>query len=251
MQDSANNNPNSAAEVAFLSDTGRVRGHNEDAYGVHEAACLFVVCDGIGGAAGGEVASAIAAAAFLEVGRRAGEDFVPRQRLHDAVYAANLAVREKADRSSRLQGMGTTLVAAKVNLATREVWTVNVGDSRCYRLREGRLEQLTTDHSFVDEQVRHGDLTPAAAAVPPLRNVITRAVGTEAYVEPDVIVHDACSGDVLLLCSDGLYRELDDDMLALVLQKNRDDLKCCARALITAANQHGGNDNITVLLVRL
>ena len=143
--------------------------------------------------------------------------------------------------------MGTTLVA----LATRgdHAWVAHVGDSRCYRLRNNQLERLTRDHSLVDEQVRLGQLTPAQAAISPMRNVITRAVGTQNEVDADLIDFAVTPGDLYLLASDGLMREVDDDTIARIL-RSAGDLKSTCEQLIRAANEAGGHDNITCGLAR-
>ena len=143
--------------------------------------------------------------------------------------------------------MGTTLVA----MATRDhrAWVAHVGDSRCYRLRDGRLERLTHDHSLVDEQVRLGQLTQAQAETSPMRNVITRAVGTQDEVDADVIEFAVAPGDVYLLASDGLMREVDDERIAGILRASEGLEETCAK-LIRAANEAGGRDNITCVLAR-
>jgi len=143
--------------------------------------------------------------------------------------------------------MGTTLVA----LATREqrVWVLNVGDSRCYRLRKGKLEQLSCDHSLVEEQVRLGRMTPREALHSPLKNVITRALGTQSQVTPDVFEFEAEPGDLFLLCSDGLTRELSDSVIQDLLNQDL-SLEAQSAGLVEAAKKAGGHDNITCILVR-
>ena len=240
----------SPVEFALLSDVGRSRTHNEDACAADQANGLFVVCDGMGGAAGGEVASHLASRVFLEEARPQSDAESPAWRLDHAVTTANHAVYEKAVANSQLRGMGTTLVALEVDERNGKVWTANVGDSRCYRLRDQKLQLLTEDHSYVDEQVRLGALTPQEALLSPLRNIITRAVGSHEEVRPDVLAHEARAGDLYLLCSDGLTRELDEEEIAGVLQQLGDNLQACAEALIHTANEYGGSDNITVILIR-
>lgn len=240
----------SPIEFVMLTDVGRSRMHNEDACAADEASGLFVVCDGMGGAAGGEVASHLASRVFLDEARPQSSEESPAWRLDHAVIAANHAVYEKAVARPELRGMGTTLVALEIDDQNGKVWTANVGDSRCYRLRGKDFQQLTDDHSYVDEQVRMGVLTPAEALLSPLRNIITRAVGSHEEVRPDVAAHDARTGDLYLLCSDGLTRELDDEEIAHLLQQCGDHLQTCADTLIHMANEYGGSDNITVILVR-
>jgi protein phosphatase len=164
-----------------------------------------------------------------------------------AICEANEAIFSRAQRNQRLNGMGTTLVA----LATQEqrVWVLNVGDSRCYRLRGSKLEQLTQDHSLVEEQVRLGRMTPREALRSPLKNVITRALGTQSQVTPDVFEFEAEAGDLFLLCSDGLTRELSDSVIESLLHKDLPLEEQSAR-LVEAAKKAGGHDNITCLLVR-
>jgi protein phosphatase len=241
----------SAVEFALLTDVGRLRDHNEDACAVDEANGIFVVCDGMGGAAGGEIASDLAARAFLEEAKPQSRGESAEWRLDHAVIAANNAVFDKASRDPDLRGMGTTLVALEVDARRGKVWTANVGDSRCYRMRDGALQVLTEDHSYVDEQVRMGMMTPDQARLSPLRNVITRAVGSHGKVRPDIVAYDAHEGDLYLLCSDGLTREVDDEEISDILHHHGGDLTTCAEVLIGQANEYGGSDNITVILVRV
>jgi len=239
-------------EYAMLTDVGRCRVHNEDVCAADEMAGLFVVCDGMGGAAGGEVASHMAARVFLEKARLGRDTHPAHRRLESAAMEANNAVFMESHRDMALRGMGTTLVGLEVERDLQEAWVVNVGDSRCYRLRRGVLEQLTSDHSFVDEQVRAGLMTEDEASMSHLRNIITRAVGSHVEVLPDVVRCELMQGDLFLLCSDGLIREVDDATIARVLNEGcHSGLQVCADALVDLANQHGGSDNITVVLVRI
>jgi serine/threonine protein phosphatase PrpC len=259
--------------AAAQTDRGRKRPSNEDAFGFSVDHGIYVVADGMGGAAAGEVASSIAVDEVLRQltsGRDAG---APLPGLAEkAVCAANEAIFSRAQRNRRLTGMGTTLVALVVE--ERRVWVLNVGDSRCYRLRDGRLEQLTLDHSLVEEQVRMGRMSNAEARRSPLRNVITRALGTQNCVTPDCFEFQAEAGDVYMLCSDGLTRELTDKAIETILDSkldskvgskpdpkldSRTDSKTlpdsgsmlqarCAR-LVEAAKKAGGHDNITCVLI--
>jgi serine/threonine protein phosphatase PrpC len=236
--------------AAAVSDRGRKRPSNEDAYGFSVEAGVYVVCDGMGGAAAGEIASTIAVDEVLRLlTHRSPENSgapLP-DAAQNAIYAANEAIFSRAQRNHRLSGMGTTLVA----LAAREhhVWVLNIGDSRCYRLRRGRLEQLTHDHSLVEEQVRLGRMTPREALHSPLKNVITRALGTQSHVTPDVFELEAEPGDLFLLCSDGLTRELPDSTIQTLLTGDL-TLEVLSARLVEAAKKAGGHDNITCLLVR-
>ena len=235
--------------AAAVSDRGRKRPSNEDAYGFSIEGGVYLVCDGMGGAAAGEVASTIAVDEVLRLltSRSEDKELILPDAARSAICEANETIFNRAQRNPRLNGMGTTLVA----LATREqrVWVLNVGDSRCYRMRKGALEQLTRDHSLVEEQVRLGRMTPREALHSPLKNVITRALGTQSQVTPDVFEFEAESGDLFLLCSDGLTRELSDstiqELLALDLP-----LEAQSARLVEAAKKAGGHDNITSLLVR-
>jgi protein phosphatase len=234
--------------AAAQTDRGRKRPSNEDAFGFSVEHGVYVVCDGMGGAAAGEIASSIAVDELLRQltsGREAGD---PLPELAEkAVCAANNAIFSRAQRNHRLNGMGTTLVALVVE--ERRVWVLNVGDSRCYRLRNGRIEQLTLDHSLVEEQVRMGRMSQSEALRSPLRNVITRALGTQNCVTPDCFEFRAEPGDVFMLCSDGLTRELTDATLESILSTNLALQDRCAR-LIQAAKKAGGHDNITCVLVQ-
>jgi PPM family protein phosphatase len=235
--------------AAAVTDRGRKRPSNEDAFGYSVDAGVYVVCDGMGGAAAGEVASTIAVDEILRLLTRrseSGQTSLPAA-AEKAVSAANEAIFTRAQRNQRLSGMGTTLVV----LATddRRVWVLNIGDSRCYRLRNGQLQQLTQDHSLVEEQVRMGRMTHHEALRSPLRNVITRALGTQCQVTPDVFELQAEPGDLFLLCSDGLTRELSDLTIQALLARSL-PLETLSLRLVEAAKKAGGHDNITCLLVR-
>jgi PPM family protein phosphatase len=263
-----------ARTFAMLSHPGRVRHVNQDACAALPEIGAFVVCDGMGGAAAGEVASHLASEAFLHSlslhptrpPRRASSRSVPaietaparfpphhpHTRLREAIRAANHAVFRHSRKSQSLHGMGTTLVAALWDDAAYAptLWITHIGDSRCYRLRHGALQLLTADHSLVEEQVRAGLLDRVQAAVSPIRNIITRAIGSQPIVEPDIAAHETQSGDLYLLASDGLTRELDDADIAQILARaSSPALEPACQALIDAANARGGRDNITVLLI--
>lgn len=233
--------------AAALTDRGHKRSSNEDAYGLSLQHGVFLVCDGMGGAAAGEIASAMAVDEMVRLlTHRAPEEAIP-DAARKAVAAANEAIFGRAQHNLRLRGMGTTLVAL---IATAEqAWMVNVGDSRGYRLREGRLSQITVDHSLVDEQVRSGQINEAEARRSPLRNVITRALGTQPSVTPDIFPLQPKPGDLFLLCSDGLTRELSDVLLQSLLSLDLPPDELCER-LVSAAKEAGGHDNITCVLVK-
>jgi serine/threonine protein phosphatase PrpC len=234
--------------AAAATDRGRKRPSNEDAFGYSIEHGVYVVCDGMGGAAAGEVASSLAVDEVMrKLTSEPPAESVPAG-AEQAVEAANQVIFTRAQRSNKLSGMGTTLVALLAS--ERHAWMVNVGDSRGYRLRNGRLEQITLDHSLVEEQVRMGRLDPSEALRSPLRNVITRALGTQSAVTPDLFALETEPGDIFLLCSDGLTRELSDALIETLLRVGAPLDEICAR-LIAAANQAGGHDNITCLLVRV
>ncbi len=247
--------------AAAVTDRGRKRHSNEDAFGFSQEHGLYVVCDGMGGAAAGEVASSLAVDEMMRLlTRRSSENPWPAD-AEQAVNAANQVILTRAQRSPKLNGMGTTLVALLVGES--RAWMINVGDSRGYRLRNSHsssnpnpnphrnspLEQITIDHSFVEEQIRTGRMSRLEALRSPLRNVITRALGTQSSVTPDIFDLEVEPGDLFLLCSDGLTRELSDARIETILRIDVPLDELCAR-LVAAANEAGGRDNITCLLVR-
>lgn len=235
--------------AAAATDRGRKRASNEDAFGLSVEDGVYVVCDGMGGAAAGEVASAIAVDETLRLLCGRIEEWaatMPRA-AEEAVCAANEAIFSRSKSDVKLNGMGTTLVSLVTE--ERRVWVLNVGDSRCYRLRNSRLEQITLDHSLVEEQVRQGKMTETEARRSPLKNVITRVLGTESRVTPDVFDMEAEPGDLFLLCSDGLTHELTDAQIESLLDADSSLDELCSR-LVEAAKKAGGSDNITCLLVR-
>lgn len=233
--------------AAAVTDRGRKRPSNEDAFGYSVEDGVYVVCDGMGGAAAGEIASSLAVDEVLRLLSHRSRSVLLPQAAEQAVCAANEAIFSRSQRNYRLSGMGTTLVGLMIE--ERHVLVLNVGDSRCYRLRHRSLEQITLDHSLVEEQVRLGRMTCSEASRSPLRNVITRALGTQCRVTPDLFELEAELGDLFLLCSDGLTRELSDPQIEsiLCLDLPLDDL--CAH-LVHAAKKSGGHDNITCVLVR-
>jgi PPM family protein phosphatase len=231
------------AEQYAGSDTGRQRRANEDS--LLARAPLFVVADGMGGAQAGEVASQIAVEAFQP---GLPETAHPELELAELARAANARIHELSRTNAEQAGMGTTLTA--VYVGEQEVAIAHVGDSRAYCLRDGQLLRLTDDHSLVDELMRQGRLTPEEAVEHPQRSVITRALGPEGLVEVDTRSFRARPGDVYLLCSDGLTTMLSEQQIAAVLLAHQ-RLRDAGEALIAAANQAGGRDNITVVLIRL
>jgi serine/threonine protein phosphatase PrpC len=245
-------------EAAARTDVGLVRHDNQDSYGTDAELSLYLVCDGMGGAAGGSVASDLAVRTFLAIARQEIEAAynqgnsesleVTRESLRRAVAAANRAVIERARWDTCYRGMGSTLVGAR--LTGDKLTLINVGDSRAYLVRDGRAMQLTQDHSFVAERVRLGMMTAAEAGSSSMRSVITRAIGVDIDVQPDLYEVAVQAGDALLLVSDGLTRHLSSVDLGEVLSSTPDAEKACAR-LIEYANQRGGSDNITCIVVRI
>lgn len=222
------------------TDRGRVREGNEDGYLLEPRLRLFAVADGMGGHRGGEVASATALETLRSHLRAGGGDLL------DAVRRANRAVLERAATDTALTGMGTTLTAA---LGTDEgVTLAHVGDSRAYLLRAGVLRRLTTDHSLVGELVREGRITEAEATMHPYRSVVTRALGVDDALEVDIVPVPLEPGDRVLLCSDGLTSMLPDTTIAEVLAAEADPTRAANR-LVDLANEAGGEDNITVVVI--
>jgi serine/threonine protein phosphatase PrpC len=230
----------SIAAYARASDTGRKRRRNEDSYVV--APPLFAVADGMGGAQAGEVASRLAAAALQETD---SSSLSGPEQVVSLIREANRRVYERAANDPATSGMGTTMTVALVEGQT--VTIGHVGDSRAYLVRDGRLEQLTEDHSLVNELLKSGKLSREEADVHPQRSVITRAVGTDPDVDVDAFTVSAAEGDIFLLCSDGLTDMVGDDDILEVLERHRSDLDRAAKALVSAANRGGGEDNITVI----
>lgn len=241
--------------AAVISDVGRAREHQEDAAAFFEPAdaavlaqrgYLLIVADGMGGHNAGEVASQ-AAVSEIQHAYYQASSADPATRLSQAVHSANQAVHKLAQEDAHHQGMGTTVAAAVVH--DRDLWVANVGDSRVYLVRSGQIRQITRDHSWVEEQVRAGVLTPAQARIHPQRNIITRAIGTSVRVEADFFTGTLQEDDVLVLCSDGLTGHLVDPEILEVVRQSAPDQ--AARRLVELANARGGLDNITVIVARV
>jgi protein phosphatase len=225
--------------VAVVTDTGRKRRLNEDAYVIEPP--LFAIADGMGGAQAGEVASRLAAAALKESGAATGGE----QRVFDLIQEANRRVYDRSSTDPNTSGMGTTITVALVE--GDNVAFGHVGDSRAYLIRDGTMEQVTEDHSLVNELLKSGKLSPEEAEAHPQRSVITRALGTDPDVDADTFTIEARAGDVFLLCSDGLTDMVDEQAILELVEKNRDDIDAALRSLVKAANRSGGEDNITVV----
>jgi serine/threonine protein phosphatase PrpC len=246
-------------EVAGKTDVGCVRQNNEDNFGYDSRYGIYVVCDGMGGQAAGEVASKMAVDTMLgyfraevtsdnlSVGGESGKGLSTRAHaLGSAIRQANAEIFLAA-RQPGHSGMGSTIVAV---LVQDEFYAIgHAGDSRIYLIRDGTIQQLTEDHSLVMEQVRRGLLTLEEAQKSEMQNIIIRALGPDQRVDADLEDHVASSGDILLLCSDGLTRHVSDEQI-LDVTKGTNDLQAMADQLIERARSGGGSDNITVLLLR-
>ncbi|HYT52658.1 MAG TPA: Stp1/IreP family PP2C-type Ser/Thr phosphatase [Gaiellaceae bacterium] len=231
-------------QLGYGTDTGRKRRRNEDAYVVEPP--LFAIADGMGGAQAGELASSLAAGAVREDEAAAGRG---ERRVAELIQEANRRVYERSSQDAAASGMGTTMTVAFVGEAN--VAFGHVGDSRAYLIRDGKLEQLTEDHSLVAELVRSGKLSPEEAETHPQRSVITRALGTDPDVDVDTFSIETAPGDLFMLCSDGLTSMVEDDVILRTIEKNRDNLQTAAKALIRGANKGGGEDNITVVFFEI
>ena len=247
-----------------MTDVGLKRGHNEDNYLINEELNLFVVADGMGGHVGGEYASAIAVntveeiVTSLEVGSSGLDGEVDTQELTDPVevtrhrlaHAIRLAGRrifEKAREQPEYHGMGTTAVVVQIDGAN--AYVAHVGDSRVYLMRDGKVEQVTEDHSLIAEKIRHGLITEEEAKTHRMRNVITRSLGYQEDVEVDLQVRAVRRGDTYLLCSDGLSGHVNGDEMGAVMAQHGP--QAAARALIELACERGGDDNITCVIARV
>ncbi len=235
-----------------ITDTGRIRTSNQDYVFCEENAVgsfpnLFIVADGMGGHKAGDTASRMC---VEEVARQIqnAEHRTPVSMLIQAVEAANKAVYEHSLTSDELTGMGTTVVGTTIVGDT--AYVINVGDSRLYQMRE-ELKQVTVDHSLVEEMVKSGEILKDEMRTHPNKNIITRALGTDTVVRPDCFEIEVKQGDVILLCSDGLTNMIEDYEIEKILKDNIENLEQAGKKLVDVANQNGGKDNISVVLVRL
>lgn len=236
-----------------LTDPGNVRKQNQDAYQMvklDRSTLLCVVCDGMGGAKSGNIASTLAAEVFVEEIRRCWVTGMDQEHidmmLHGAVKLANFTVYDQAVQFEEFDGMGTTLVAALIR--GRKATVVNVGDSRAYAINRSGISQITKDHSLVQLMVDRGDLTPELSKSYPGKNFITRAIGTEPRVLCDMFHLDLSKGDFLLLCSDGLSNTMDDQEILFEVVHGVNKQHCCKR-LLNIAKTRGAPDNVTSVLV--
>ena len=250
-----------ALEIATATHTGMVRAHNEDSIGNDPAIGLAVLADGMGGYNAGEVASGIAVALITketretlaqvaphEVDRTSGKPMAVKI-LGNIIARANGSIFQAANSQPQYAGMGTTLVVAL--LADNHINVAHVGDSRLYRMRGDELTQLTRDHSLLQEQIDSGMITKEMARRSQNKNLVTRAVGIEPEVEADINTFEAVEGDTYLLCSDGLCDMVDDEDILLTLTSLSSNLPLAASQLVQMANDNGGRDNISVILIRV
>ena len=247
-------------EVAGETNDGRKRNHNEDSLAIFSDFGLYVVADGMGGHASGEVASKMAVDTMREFFAATADDpertwpykmdrskGYEENRLITAIKLANLRIYESAQRDAKQRGMGTTLVCA---FAVEDgVYVAHVGDSRLYRIRDGKIEQLTEDHSLLNDYIKMKRLTPEEIAAFPHKNVIVRALGMKDTVKVDTRFEHPRANDIMLLCSDGLSGPVDDEEVLAIVETSP-DLRTAAHRLIERANENGGPDNITCVLAR-
>jgi protein phosphatase len=249
-----------AIEMVACSDTGRVRSHNEDSVLTNARLGLAVLADGMGGYNAGEVASGMATAVLGSELQHAFDVRSPadigddgevwaRSALVDVIGRTNAAIHLAAQSNPKYAGMGTTLVMAQ--FFDNRMMVAHVGDSRLYRLRDGVIHQLTKDHSLLQEQIDSGLLTPEQARFSQNRNLVTRAMGVDSTVRTDVAEHEVHPGDVYLLCSDGLNDMVEDSVIEEALAGLSVNLPLCASQLVQLANDNGGRDNVSVILVKI
>ncbi len=247
-------------EITGQTDVGSVRDHNEDAIGTEPSLGLAILADGMGGHRGGEVASAITVSTVydtltdkLKSLNEGGTDEKTGYSLesisvHNAITLANTNVFDSSNENAQYRGMGTTVVV--VLFYDNRFTVAHVGDSRLYRVRNGVLEQVTRDHSLMQELIDRGFYTPEQARKSLNKNLVTRAIGIEEKVNIDIQEDVAQVNDIYLLCSDGLTDMIEDDLIHETIKRNLDNLDNAASELIAAANRHGGKDNISVILAR-
>jgi protein phosphatase len=250
-----------ALEIASCTDPGMVRAHNEDSIASDGEKGLVVLADGMGGYNAGEVASGMATTVLITELQQLLEKRTPyetdagtgqllaHQLLHDQIAKANTSIYQAAQSQPQYAGMGTTLVVAL--FYDNRMTVAHIGDSRLYRMRGDELRQITKDHSLLQEQIDSGVLTPQQARQSQNKNLVTRALGIDPTVEPEIHDHETQPGDIYLLCSDGLCDMVSDEDIGLTLQTLSSNLKLCAQHLVQAANDNGGRDNISVILVRV
>ena len=238
-----------------LTDPGCVRTQNQDAYQMEQldrSTALCIVCDGMGGAKSGNIASTLAVDVFVQEVRRSWTSSMNQEKINQMLYSAvklaNFTVYDQAQQFEEFDGMGTTLVAVLVH--NRHVTVIHVGDSRAYRVNADGIWQMTRDHSLVQMMVERGELSQEMAKSYPGKNFITRAIGTEPIVDCDISHLELSKGEFLVLCSDGLSNVLDDQEILFEVVYGQDKAQCCER-LIEIAKKRGAPDNVTCVLVSL
>ncbi len=242
------------------TDIGSVRDHNEDAIAIDDNIALAILADGMGGHLGGEMASAITVSTIKDIViekitspsfGKANKTTIyssESQLIHDAITQANSKVIESAEANPQYHGMGTTVVV--VMFYNNRFTVAHVGDSRLYRLRNGEFKQITRDHSLMQELIERGFYTPEQARDSLNKNLVTRAIGTDPEVNIDIQEDSTMVDDIYLICSDGVNDMLEDDLIASILIENNADLEKAAAEIIRLANEHGGKDNISVILAK-
>jgi len=246
---------------AGLSHMGLRRSSNQDAFAVDNELGLWIVADGMGGRAGGDVASAVAVQALLDHFQRLHKEGRPAAfaqgdaeataQLRRAIQYADVAIRDRALEQSDLTGMGTTIVAVVVSsLSPLQVAIGHVGDSRAYLYRDQELRTLTRDHSLVEDLLAKGQISPGDVSTHPQRHILVRALGIEDQTDPDIANQAIQPGDILLLCTDGITRMLVDQQMMAHLNSATHSLDDACRGLVSEANAHGGKDNSTAVVVR-
>jgi protein phosphatase len=248
---------------AGLSDVGRQREHNEDRFVLLPEHSLYIVADGMGGHRAGDVASKIATEEVAEFFKTTLTDDITwpfpfdatkteeENRLITGIKLANRKIYDKALASRELHGMGTTVVGLLYAAKRNQVYVAHVGDSRCYRIRNGQIEQLTRDHSLINEYLQAMPELPSEQRDNLPKNVITRALGMHDQVQVDTKVDVPLPGDTYVLCSDGLSGMLADQEICEIVTTNREDLELAVRKLVERANEHGGEDNVTAVVVKV
>lgn len=241
-----------AIEIVGLTDPGRVRSHNEDSIAADATSGFAILADGMGGYNAGEVASGIAVSMLAEGLRSALRSGMPEEGLGQLVKAeiekTNAAIFQAAQSQPQYAGMGTTLVLAL--FYDNRITVAHLGDSRLYRYRQEQFEQITRDHSLLQEQIDSGMLSREEARLSHHKNLVTRALGVDPSVDAEIQAHEALPGDVYLLCSDGLNDMVGDEEIRLTLSADT-NLELAARRLVQIANDNGGRDNVSVILVRI
>lgn len=253
--------PEQALEIVSETDVGMVRSNNEDSVASDVSRGIAVLADGMGGYRSGEVASGMAASDILEEMKNVLDRHVSfgtdpqtgqskaQKLLWNCIAKENSRIYQAAHSQMRLSGMGTTLVAALFH--NNKMTVAHIGDSRLYRFRSDDFQRLTKDHSLVQEQIDLGMITPEQAKLSTNKNLVTRALGIEATVEPEIHNYGTLPDDIYLLCSDGLSDMVSDDDIGMTLRASGANLRNCAQQLVRMANDNGGHDNVSVILVRV